>query len=114
MDYYLYWGFDEGSMGYLDALAAGIGTIVTPQGYHLDFKGGPTYSCNTVQDFEDVLLELEMNRKKIVNSVKKHTWSNYTKKHLEIWKSILGITQDLYNNQHMYMDGIFSTLPIDI
>ena len=34
LDYYLFWGFDEGSMGYLDALAAGVETIVTPQGYH--------------------------------------------------------------------------------
>lgn len=114
LDYYLYWGFDEGSMGYLDALAAGIGTIVTPQGYHLDMKGGPTFCCNTIQDFEDVLLELEWKRKKIVNSIKEHTWSNYTEKHVEIWKGILGITQELYTKQHMYMDGIFSTLPNDI
>lgn len=24
LDYYLFWGFDEGSMGYLDALRAGV------------------------------------------------------------------------------------------
>src|SRR5262249_26027395 len=33
LDYYLYFGQDEGSMGFVDALAAGIPTIVTPQGF---------------------------------------------------------------------------------
>jgi len=36
LDYYLYVGKDEGQMGFIDALAAGIPTIVTPQGFHLD------------------------------------------------------------------------------
>ncbi len=35
-DYYLYMGLDEGSLGTLDALAAGVPTIVTEQGFHLD------------------------------------------------------------------------------
>lgn len=39
-DYYLYMGLDEGSMGFLDALAAGVPTIVTPQGFHLDIPHG--------------------------------------------------------------------------
>lgn len=110
LDYYLYWGFDEGSMGYLDALRAGIGTIVTPQGYHLDVKDGITYACRTMLDFREVLLELQSKRKKIVESVDNWTWKNFVNKHLEVWNYLLGNEEAIYGNQHMYEDGIFSVL----
>lgn len=113
LDYYLFWGFDEGSMGYLDALRAGIGTIVTPQGYHLDVKDGITYACRTMSDFQDVLLELQEKRKKTVHSVAALTWKDFTDKHLEVWNYLLGNERDIYRNQHMYEDGIFSVLRYD-
>ncbi|RKI88655.1 glycosyltransferase family 1 protein [Parablautia intestinalis] len=112
LDYYLYWGFDEGSMGYLDALAAGIGTIVTPQGYHLDTRNGLTYPCNTIADFIDVLSKLEMERYKTVSAVTNWTWENYTKKHIEVWKYIIGQEEGIYDNQHKYEDGINSVYRI--
>ncbi len=110
LDYYLFWGFDEGSMGYLDALRAGVETIVTPQGYHLDVKDGISYSCRTVGDFKEVLLNLQQKRYRLVKSVEEWTWGNYTAKHIEVWKYILGIEEDIYANQHKYEDGIFSVL----
>jgi hypothetical protein len=110
LDYYLFWGFDEGSMGYLDALAAGIETIVTPQGFHLDIKNGITYPCRILSDFKNVLLELQNKRKKIIESVETWTWKNYVDKHLEVWNYLLGNTKDMYKNQHLYEDGIFSVL----
>lgn len=114
LDYYLFWGFDEGSMGYLDALAAGVGTIVTPQGFHLDTRNGLTYSCRTIADFVDVLSRLEMEKRKIVDSVADWTWENYTAKHIEVWKYVLGIEEDIYVNKHKYEDGIFSVLNIGL
>jgi hypothetical protein len=42
-DYYLYLGVDEGSIGFVDACAAGIPTIVTPQGFHLDAPNAITF-----------------------------------------------------------------------
>lgn len=113
LDYYLFWGFDEGSMGYLDALAAGVGTIVTPQGFHLDTRNGMTYPCKTITDFIDVLSKLEMKRRKITNAVTDWTWENYTAKHIEVWKYVLGIEEDIYTNKHKYEDGIFSVMSID-
>lgn len=110
LDYYLFWGFDEGSMGYLDALRAGVETIVTPQGYHLDVKDGITYACRTIPQFIDVLLGLQKKREKIVRSVDAWTWKNFTDKHLEVWNYLLGNEEVLYRNQHMYEDGIFSVL----
>lgn len=112
LDYYLYWGFDEGSMGYLDALAAGIGTIVTPQGYHLDTRDGLTYPCKTIDDFIYVLSRLELERRKITGAVSDWTWENYTKKHIEVWNYILGQEESIYDSQHRYEDGINSVFRI--
>lgn len=114
LDYYLFWGFDEGSMGYLDALAAGVETIVTPQGYHLDIPDGITYPCRVISDFENVLSDLQNKRKRIVESVSEWTWERYVEKHLEVWKYLLGNDKDIYVNKHKYEDGIFSVLGIDV
>lgn len=110
LDYFLYWGFDEGNMGYLDALAAGVETIVTPQGYHLDIRDGITYSGRVIQDFIDVLTKLQNKRKKRVQSVEDLTWGNYVDKHLAVWNYLRGVEDNVYENQHMYEDGIFSVL----
>lgn len=110
LDYYLFWGFDEGSMGYLDALRAGVETIVTPQGYHLDVKDGITYPCRTIPEFREALLHLQHKREKIVQSVDTWTWGNFVEKHLEVWNYLLGNEDTIYKNQHMYEDGIFSVL----
>ena len=113
LDYYLFWGFDEGSMGFLDALRAGVETIVTPQGYHLDVKDGITYACRTSGDFKQVLLDLQTKRKKLVKSVSGWTWKHYVEKHLEVWNYLLGNDEGIYKNQHLYEDGIFSVLRTD-
>lgn len=116
LDYYIYYGFDEGSMGYLDALAAGIDTIVTPQGYHLDIKGGPTYCCETVKDFVNVLNQISNRRENIVESVEDLTWEAYSFKHLEIWYYLTKRKElgEILRNRSYYMDGIFSILLQDI
>ncbi len=116
LDYWIYYGFDEGAMGFLDAVAAGVKTIVTPQGYHLDAKGGMTYSCRTIQDFKDVLKNIENEKRKMVDAVKEWSWKNYAKKHLEIWQYLTGTKplRELYHHQSEYFDGIFSLLLSDI
>lgn len=116
LDYYIYYGFDEGSMGYVDALAAGIGTIVTPQGYHLDARGGPSHCCETIKDFVDVLNRIASEREKTVESVADWTWEAYTYKHLEIWYYLTKRKElgEILKNRSHYMDGIFSVLLQDI
>lgn len=112
MDYYLFFGYDEGSMGFMDALAAGVKTIVTPQGFHLDIKDGITYPCKTIPDFIDTLLDIQGEREKIVKSIESYTWENYAKKHLEVWEYITRnkSLDELFANKHMYNDGIFSVM----
>lgn len=115
-DFYLYFGWDEGSMGYLDALAAGVKTVVTPQGYHLDAKGGLTYPCETVDDFIRTFEKEADNKRALVNSVESWTWENFAKKHIEVWEYLLDRKPlaELMRNKGYYVDGIFSVLPKEI
>ncbi|MEP6674222.1 MAG: hypothetical protein ABJA78_03680 [Ferruginibacter sp.] len=90
LDYYLYMSFDEGSMGFIDAVAAGVQTIVTPQGYHLDAPGTITHSVSNHHDIIRVLNEIADKRKTFVDSVSEWTWENYAKNHLMLWNRLLG------------------------
>lgn len=112
LDYWIYYGFDEGAMGFLDAMAAGIKTIVTPQGYHLDTKAEPTYLCETIDDFVKALLKIQNEIEIRTASVEEWTWKNYAKKHLEIWEYLLNCKplKELYVHQSEYKDGIYSIL----
>ncbi len=115
-DFFLYFGWDEGNMGYLDALAAGVETVVTPQGFHLDAKGGLTYPCETVEDYIRTFEKIADKKRGLVNSVESWTWENFAKKHIEVWEYILGRKPlaELVRNRGYYMDGIFSVLPREI
>lgn len=116
LDYYCYFGFDEGSMGFLDAVAAGVGTIVTPQGYHLDTECGITFPVETISDIVNVLKELENKWNKHFRFVKEWTWEKYTQKHVEIWKYMLGAEklENLLQTRGWYKDGIYSLLLTDL
>ena len=74
LDYYLYFGEDEGSMGFVDALAAGIPTIVTPQGYHLDAEGGITHAFSSDDELAAVFAKITSERDARVRSVGSWTW----------------------------------------
>ncbi|MDA8245010.1 MAG: hypothetical protein M0025_12935 [Elusimicrobia bacterium] len=88
-DYYLYISHDEGSMGFVDALSAGVKTVVTPQGYHLDAPGGITHPVNDGADLERTLLAIAAERRARVDSVAGWTWGNYARKHIDLWRSLL-------------------------
>lgn len=115
-DFFLYFGTDEGNMGFLDALAAGVETIVTPQGYHLDAVCGLTYPCNDINDYVRTFEEIAERKRRLVRSVEDWTWENFAKKHLEVWSYILKRENmnELFKNRGMYNDGIFSVLPDQI
>jgi hypothetical protein len=94
LDYYLYMGLDEGQMGFLDALSAGVKTIVTSQGYHLDAKNGITYPFMTFDELAEVFNAISKERKKLTESVSKWTWAEYSLRHLEIWNYLSGKSKD--------------------
>jgi hypothetical protein len=111
LDYYLYMGHDEGQMGFVDALAAGIETIVTPQGYHLDALEGITYPFDSYNELLSIFEQIMKKRMKLVNSVSTWNWYDYTKKHLEIWNYLIKSGKDeefIVKDASQYKDGINS------
>jgi hypothetical protein len=90
LDYYIYMGMDEGQMGFVDALAAGVKTIVTAQGYHLDAPGGIVHPFSTYEEFENIFLTLQKEKENLVMSVNTWNWADYARKHVEIWNYLLG------------------------
>ena len=103
LDYYLYFGQDEGQIGFVDASSAGIETIVTNQGYHLDAIFKSKYLYNTYSELLSIFQELQSNRIQIIESVKTWNWDDYASKHLEIWNFIFN-----NNVNSKYLDGINS------
>jgi len=89
-DYYLYMGWDEGSMGILDALAAGIPTIATPQGFHLDIESGITHPFIDSKDLHEIFMRLGNERQSRIDGVKHLTWDEYARKHAAVWHAIVG------------------------
>jgi hypothetical protein len=87
-DYYLYTGLDEGSMGFLDALSAGVATIVTPQGFHLDVPGGITHPFTDVDELIAVFQHLAAEVDRRAASVAALTWARYAREHAVIWRAI--------------------------
>lgn len=104
LNYYLYMGLDEGQMGVIDAHAAGVDTILTSQGYHLDLDGTVTHLFNTFDELKDILFEIQNHKLKIINSVATFKWDDYTNKHLECWNYLLG-NKNIISN---YKDGLNS------
>ena len=88
-DYYLYMGWDEGSMGILDALTVGIPTIVTPQGFHLDIDGGITHAFTDAEELIEILKKLESGNRARVLAVSQLTWTEYARQHAILWRLIV-------------------------
>ena len=107
IDYYLYTGLDEGQMAFVDALAAGVKTIVTPQGYHLDAENGITHPFYDSKDLLQIFDNIYEEKAKLIRSVETWTWKNYTLKHLELWNHILGNEVKLID-QYKHNEGIYS------
>ena len=107
-DYYLYLGWDEGSMGLLDALHAGVKTIATSQGFHLDIKGGLTHPIDNLDSLVSVFVGIAQEKNARTNSVRELTWPHYARKHLEIWEYLLSGQQSVGGS--MYLDGLNSLL----
>ena len=80
---------DEGSLGTLDALWAGVPTIVTPQGFHLDAQDGITHPVVTADDLEKVFREIDEPRRKRRASVENWTWTAYAEHHRNIWLALV-------------------------
>ncbi|HEX7705705.1 MAG TPA: hypothetical protein VF701_04515 [Thermoanaerobaculia bacterium] len=85
LDYYLYTGMDEGSMGFVDAVAAAVPTIVTTQGFHLDVPGGITHGFQTLDELAGIFSSIASARRARAGAVGGWTWEENARKHALIW-----------------------------
>ncbi|MBS0503457.1 MAG: hypothetical protein JSS55_06565 [Proteobacteria bacterium] len=88
-DYYLYLGRDEGSLGTLDALAAGVKTIVTPQGFHCDLPGGITHPVWTQDDLNQVFRRLAGEVRSLTAAAAAFSWAAYAQAHCRLWSDVV-------------------------
>ena len=109
-DYYLYLGLDEGAMGFVDALAAGVPTIVTPQGYHLDAPRGITHPFRSLEELVEVFHGIASRRNQLVEAVAGWTWKDYAIKHLELWRWLLAGRDAALVGSSRYPDGLGSVV----
>ncbi len=89
LDYYLYLGMDEGSMGFMDALAAGVQTIVTTQGFHLDAPGGITHGWSQPAELFRIFEGIARDKRLRQQAVGNWTWPEYAKRHFALWQYLL-------------------------
>jgi hypothetical protein len=87
-DYYLYLGRDEGSLGTLDALAAGVKTIVAPQGFHCDLPYGITHSFWDQDELNSIFLEIITGRNRRCDAVSQFSWREYSRQHILLWLAL--------------------------
>jgi hypothetical protein len=88
-DYYFYPGLDEGSMGTLDALAAGVKTIITRQGFHLDLPAGITHGFWGYDELKSIFETIIAERAVRIETANALSWRRYAARHMEIWTSLL-------------------------
>lgn len=79
-DYSLYFGEDEGSMGILDAKAAGMTVIAPNTGFHREI--GIDHPFHTQEELNAIFQKLQRT------DVEDWTWERYAKEHLKLWKGL--------------------------
>jgi hypothetical protein len=120
-DYYFYPGLDEGSLGTLDALSAGVKTIVTRQGFHLDIPNGITHGFWDYDELKQIFEEIVRERRERSQFAQSLTWSRYAHRHLDIWSSLierdslpglddLGARTEAPQKRHYPLKGYFAIL----
>lgn len=87
-DYYFYPGLDEGSLGTLDALAAGVKTIVTLQGFHLDLPNAVTHGFWDYPELKAIFQTIVGERQARIDVAQILSWANYAQRHIDIWTAL--------------------------
>jgi hypothetical protein len=88
-DYYVNLGWDEGSLGSLDAFINRTGMILSAQGYHLNIPDARVQFINNYEDFQLVMCEIQLNQKLRQVAADSMSWHQYARNHVSIWKKLL-------------------------
>jgi hypothetical protein len=88
-DFYLNLGWDEGSLGSLDAFMARTNMILSAQGYHLNIPGNNTKYVSNFSEFLELIRLLAKEHIELQSSADMMTWSQYALNHVAIWQKLL-------------------------
>lgn len=88
-DFYFYMGLDEGSLGTLDALSAGVPTIITAQGFHLDIPHAITHPFLDFAELKEIFLRIAQPRRERIQAAGALTWAEHARRHLALWTAML-------------------------
>jgi hypothetical protein len=88
-DLFLYLGFDEGSLGSLDAYLLGVPLLISRQGFHMEFE--ETKNLRLFANYEEFvaqLMQIEIRGRPSNEVAKKWTWYSYASAHQQLWESL--------------------------
>jgi hypothetical protein len=85
LDYWMYLGFDEGSLGTLDAALAAVPLIVTPQGFHLELPARIDHPVNSEENLISILRDLDFPVRLSAEAGTYWSWARYAQDHVSIW-----------------------------
>jgi hypothetical protein len=88
LDLFIYTGFDEGSLGALDAFILGIPMLVSKQGFHLEFELEESSYFSTYSEFEDKLKSKIAIFKNLEAIKSKYSWVAVSSKLDSIFENI--------------------------
>jgi hypothetical protein len=89
VDYVVYFGYDEGAISVADAIACGTRVIVTPQGFHLDYKSPNVCYASDGTEAARVFLSDRLDRETSIQLMSRLSWSRYGQTHVSIWNTLL-------------------------
>lgn len=90
VDCYLYLGFDEGSLGAIDAYLVGTPMIISKQGFHLEFL--PRSNILLFQNYEDFKTKiLATTQRNPISPDETHNWSwyRYAEQYQQVWNLLI-------------------------
>ena len=89
LDLYLNLGFDEGSMGSLDAYVLGVKLLVSRQGFHNEFDRDADSFFSNYQEFSDKFIKNLEHHRSYQKAIKMWSWTNTADFLLNHWKQKL-------------------------
>ena len=90
MDCYIYLGFDEGSLGALDAYLCAVPMIVSKQGFHLEFKQFENlFFFETYEEFRSAFMEISRKSRFGVDEIQKWSWYSFSSDYQKLWEALI-------------------------
>ncbi len=89
-DCYLYLGFDEGSLGALDAYLSGTPMLISKQGFHMEFK--PRTDVVLFEDFAEfkkAFIRITQRNQISSSELLKWSWYSFSSRYEQLWNFLI-------------------------